>query len=59
MTALASGYKKKKKSLSRRVRHRFKNFWRKYWSLIFAILLGLFTAFYFVPSLIRFFSAED
>ena len=59
MTPPVPGYKKRKKSLSRRVRHRFKDFWRKYWSLIFAILLGLCTAFYFMPSLIRFFSAED
>jgi len=48
-----------KKSLLRRIRHRLKPYWRKYWGVAMAILLGLFTALYFVPSLIRFFTVED
>ena len=34
-------------------------FWNKYWTIILAILVGLITAFFFIPSLIQFFSETD
>jgi hypothetical protein len=45
---------RRKKSLWRRIRHRLKPIWRKYWSVGIAIILGLFTAFYVIPNLVRF-----
>jgi hypothetical protein len=48
-----------KKSLWRRIRHRLKPIWRKYWSVAIAIILGLFTAFYVIPNLIRFFTETE
>lgn len=53
-------YKRQKLLMVRRkVRHLLKPMWRKYWSLLVAILLAILTACYLIPSLIRFFSGED
>ena len=52
-------YKRRKKSLYRRVRHRVKGFLQKHWRLICVILIALITAFYMMPSLIRFFEREE
>jgi len=45
---------RRKKPLWRRVRHKLKPIWRKYWTVAVAIELGLFAAFYIIPILIRF-----
>jgi len=54
-----SEVKKKKKPLMRRVRHRVKTWWPKYRSLVIAILLGFFIAFFVMPFLIRIFVGTD
>jgi len=37
-------FKKRKKSLPRRIKHRFKILWKKYWSLVIAIITGIIAA---------------
>jgi polyferredoxin len=50
---------KRKKPIWKRFKHRLKTLWRKYWPILFAIVLGLFVAFFVTPALIRYFSESD
>jgi len=50
---------KRKTCRRRHLKHDLKIFWRKHWTVVLAILFGLFTALYFIPSLIRFLSETD
>jgi hypothetical protein len=59
MIHTASVYRKSKKPLWRRVKHQFKSFWRKYWTVGIAIVLGLFAALYIIPILVRFFTEVE
>ncbi len=55
----SESHSRRKKPLIRRIKHRLKPFWRKYWGLLVAIVMGLLVAFYVTPALIRFFTEPD
>jgi len=50
---------RRKKPLWRRVRHKLKTFWSKYWTIILTILVGILTGLFFMPSLIRIISETE
>jgi len=51
--------KKRKKPLFRRVKHRVETFGRRHWTIVFAVLGGVFTAYWVMPYLIRILNGSD